>query len=43
MAENFVKQIDGSYDSEANVYNSILNSMSVLLYKALLHHLDLTS
>ncbi len=43
MAENFVKQIDGSYDAEANVYNSIFEQYERIVYKALLHHLDLTS
>lgn len=43
MAENFVKQINGSYDAEANVYNSIFEQYERVVIAILLHHLDLTS
>lgn len=36
MAENFVKQIDGSYDAEANVYNSIFEQYERIVIQSLI-------
>lgn len=36
MAENFVKQIDGSYDTEANVYNSIFEQYERAVIQSLI-------
>ena len=36
MAENFVKQIDGSYDAEANVYNSIFEQYERVIIQSLI-------
>lgn len=36
MAENFVKQIDGSYDTEANVYNSIFEQYERVVIQSLI-------
>ena len=36
MAENFVKQIDGSYDAEANVYNSIFEQYERVVIQSLI-------
>lgn len=36
MAENFVKQIDGSYDAEANVYNSIFEQYEHVIIQSLI-------
>lgn len=36
MAENFVKQIDGSYDTETNVYNSIFEQYERVVIQSLI-------
>lgn len=36
MAENFVKQIDESYDAEANVYNSIFEQYERVVIQSLI-------
>ena len=36
MAENFVKQIDGSYDAEANVYNSVFEQYERVVIQSLI-------
>ena len=36
MAENFVKQIDGSFDTKANVYNSIFEEYERVVIQSLI-------
>lgn len=36
MADNFVKQIDGSYDTETNVYNSIFEQYERIVIQSLI-------
>lgn len=36
MAENFVRQIDGTYDTETNVYNSIFEQYERVVIQSLI-------